>query len=164
MAENSTQAEYERTVMTVWPSNGAYAPGRWLGGLYAIRTGFSVFTVGNALAVLSIPLAIAIYCWRLLPYAGTRYRITDRRIVVQRGLLSVDERAVDLDGFDTIAIDVRPGQAWYNAGDLVFLSQEKETLRLPGVSRPEVFRSICLESHQAAVEIKKAMESQATSA
>ena len=82
---------------------------------------------------------------RIAPGIGTRYRLTNRRIIVERGLTSVEDKAVDLDRFDTINIDVQPGQAWYDAGDLVFKLGNVETFRLEGVSRPAAFRETCLK-------------------
>ena len=155
------QQSCEAAVMTVWPSNGAYDWGQWLGTLYANKTGFYIFRLGNLFAVLSIPLAMAIYFWRLLPNVGTRYHLTNRRVVVQRGLMAVDEKSIGLGDFDAIQVDVRPGQHWYHAGDLVFRTGESEVLRLPGVSRPEAFRQVCLKSHAACTGVKAAMERQA---
>ncbi len=56
---------------------------------------------------------------------------------------------VPLDGFDSIEVDVRPGQSWHHAGDLVFRSGATERFRLEGVSRPEAFRQVCLKAHFA---------------
>lgn len=148
----------ETTVMTVWPANAAFSLGRFLGTLYDIQwPGIYIFRLGHLLALASIPLAIALYFWKVLPYVGTRYRVTNRRVIVQRGLMGVDEKWVDLDRFDAIDVVVRPGQSWYNAGDLVFRRGDTETFRLAGVSRPESFRAICMKSHQAYVGVRKAV-------
>lgn len=148
----------EVAVMTVWPSNAAYALGRLLGRLYSIKVGFSICTVGNLLALASIPVALAIYFCRLAPKIGMRYRLTNRRIIVQRGLMGIDERWVELDRFDSIEIVVQPGQSWYDAGNLVFRNDNAETFRLAGVSRPQAFRQTCLNSRLAYTEVRKALE------
>jgi len=59
----------------------------------------------------------------------------------------VPERWVELSRFDAIDVIVRPGQAWYPAGDLIFRKGQVETFRLEGVSRPETFRQTCLKAH-----------------
>lgn len=147
----------EMTVMTVWPSVALYGVGRWLGRQYARRwPDVYIFRVGNLLALLFIPVALVLYFMRVAPVIGTRYRLTNRRIIVERGLTGAPETYVDLDRFDTIETDVRPGQSWYDAGDLVFRQGSVETFRLPGVSRPEAFRQTCLKAHMAYVGVKKA--------
>ena len=130
--------------------------------------GFSVFRVGNLIALLSIPLAAFLVVGRFLHgflvdirlfnlgklFAAfipasmiiRRYTLTNRRIVVQRGMRAVDESWVELDRFDAIDLEVLPGQEWYPAGNLVFRRGPIETFRLDGVSRPETFRQTCLKA------------------
>ena len=151
----------EAPVMTIWPSICAYPSGRFLGALYAIRFPniSRVFRVGNIIALLSIPHALLLYFWKVLPVVGMRYTLTNRRVVVQRGINGVDERSVNLDKFDNIRIVVQPGQAWFQAGDLIFRSGNREVFRLQGVSRPESFRQACLKSHLAYVGVQQALRS-----
>ena len=87
-----------------------------LGRLYSIKAGFYIFTVGNLLCLLTIPLALVLYFKRIGPFVGLRYRLTNRRIVVERGLSAKEEKSLALDHFDEIDIVVRPGQEWYHAG------------------------------------------------
>lgn len=147
----------ETTVMTIWPSIAMYAPARWLGTLYANQTGFLVVTVGNLACLAFIPASLVMYFMRVGPYIGTRYRITNRRIVVLRGISCREEKSIDFDRFDSIEIHVRPGQAWYDAGDLIFRQGNVETFRLEGVSRPQAFRTTCLESRNSHVGVKRAL-------
>ena len=144
--------------MTVWPSNAKFALGRMLGSLYAIRfPNVYFFRLGNLIALLSIPIALVLFFMRIAPGVGTRYRVTNRRVLVEKGLRAAVEKSVDLDRFDAIDVVVRPGQEWYYAGDLVFRQGNIETFRLEGVSRPESFREVCLKAHMAYVGVKKAM-------
>lgn len=146
----------ETTVMTVWPSVAKFGLARMLGWLFAMRWPDIYFLrIGNLFALLSIPIALVLYFARVAPGIGTRYRLTNRRLIVERGLQGVEEKSVDLDRFDTILIDVLPGQEWYNAGDLVFRQGNVETFRLEGVSRPEAFRETCLKSHVAHSTVKR---------
>ncbi len=159
----------EVTVMVVRPSNSIYGLGRLMGRMFANKTGVYIFTLGNMFALMSIPLALVLYFMRLLPGIGFRYKLTNRRIIVHRGLRAHDsvlvdpnrDKAVELDGFDKIEIDVRPGQEWYHAGDLVFSKEGIETFRLSAVSRPEAFRTICSHAHRTRVGVKKALEREA---
>ena len=158
----------ESVIMTVWPSIAATGIGRFLGRLYLIPWGISVFTVGHLIAVLSIPLAAFLVVGRFLhgflidiqlfglgkffmtfvpaSLIIRRYTLTNRRVLVQRGLRAIDESWVELDRFDTIDVEILPGQEWYPAGNLVFRRGPIETFRLDGVSRPETFRQTCLKA------------------
>jgi len=150
----------ERTVMIVWPSNAATSLGQWLGRLYNIRQPFpdnKILWPGNLFVIASIPLALALYFIRIIPVfgIGTRYRLTNRRVIVERGLGSREEKSVSLGSFDSVTIDVRPGQEWYHAGDLVFRMGDTVVFRLEGVSRPEAFRQTLVKSHMAYVGVQK---------
>lgn len=149
----------ETTVMTVWPSNAYYGIGRTLGSLYAIRFPDVWFlTIGNLIALASIPVALVLFFLRVLPGTGIRYRVTNRRIVVEQGLMPQEVRSVPLDRFDNIDVVVRDGQAWYDAGDLIFKLGTMETFRLEGVSRPDAFRSTCLKASMGYAGVKKILE------
>ena len=151
----------EVTVMTVWPSNAAYGIGRFLGRRYANPIGFYIFKLGNLIALASIPIALVVYFVKVLPFVGRRYRITNRRVVVARGVTGAsEEKAVALDRFDTVEIDVQPGQEWYQAGDLAFFHGKTEVFRLEGVSRPDVFRQICLKARNSYVGVQEALARQ----
>jgi hypothetical protein len=147
----------ETTVMTVWPSVARYSLGRTLGTLFAVTwPDIYIFRLGNLIALAAIPIALVLYFMRIAPFIGVRYRLTNRRIIVERGLTGVLDKAVDLDRFDTIVVEVLSGQAWYHAGDLVFKLGNVETFRLEGVSRPAAFRETCLKSHLAHSTVKVA--------
>jgi len=80
----------EVTVMHVFPSIARYFSGQMLGKLYSIDVGVSVFTVGNLIALASIPHALALYFYRLLPsifgfpWHGSSYKLTNRRVIELR--------------------------------------------------------------------------------
>ena len=166
----------EVTVMVVWPSIARYGLGRVMGRLFENQTGMYVFTVGNFCALACIPLALALYFFRLLPshfgsnIHGCFYKLTNRRVLVLRNEVGMghkfpwltfkygaEDKGVELDRFDAIEIDVKPGQQWYQAGDLVFYREGVETFRLEGVSRPEAFRQTCMKSHLSYVGVKRAL-------
>jgi len=139
----------EATVMTVWPSVASTGFGRALGRLYRIKEGFGPVTVGRLALLATIPLGLLLYFSLRMPWAIRRYRLTNRRVSIERGINPQVEQYVDLDRFDAVDLVVQPGQEWYQAGDLVFRRGPIETLRLAGVSRPESFRRVCLETRQA---------------
>ena len=143
----------ETTVMTVWPSVGATGVGQALGRLYRIRDGFGPVSLGRLALLATIPLGMMLYLSMRLPWAIVRYRLTNRRVTIERGISPKVEQYVDLDRFDTIELVVHPGQEWYDCGDLIFRRGPIETLRLSGVSRPEPFRQTCLKVRQSYVSV-----------
>jgi hypothetical protein len=147
----------ETTVMVVWPSIAALGIGRLLGSLFSIRLGAYIFRVGNFIALAASPLCALLYLGKVAPFAATRYRLTNRRIIVERGITGSESRSVELDRFDNVEIDVKAGQAWFDAGDLIFRQGDTETFRLEGVGRPEAFRQTCLKSRHAYVGVKEAL-------
>ncbi len=137
----------EVTVMTVWPSIAAHPLGKILGRLYAIRfPDIYIFRLGNLLALMTIPIALVLFFRRLGPIVATRYRVTNRRLIVERGLRAVEEASVGLGEFNEVLVEVQPGHAWHFAGDLIFKNGDTEVFRLEGVSRPEAFRHVCLKA------------------
>jgi hypothetical protein len=161
----------EVTVMTVWPSIAASPLGRLIGRACGVAVPRPPFNIGKLLALMLIPVALGLYFFRFaVPLVTSlltlgmfsvnstclRYRLTNRRLVVQKGLLPVDDRAVALDHFDAIDVQVLPGQEWYPAGELIFRKGPVEVFRLSGVSRPEAFRQVCLKAHIAYVGVRKA--------
>ena len=149
-------ATAEATVMTVWPSVASTTLGRSLGRLYRIREGFGPISIGRLALLASIPIGLMLYLSMRLPWAIMRYRLTNRRVMIERGINPKVEQYVDLDRFDAIDLVVSAGQEWYAAGDLVFRRGPIETLRLSGVSRPESFRQTCLKVRQSYVAVASA--------
>jgi hypothetical protein len=147
----------EVTVTIEWPTIAATGMGRMLGRLYEIKAGVWIFTLGRMFMGLTIPIGLFLFFWMLAPWNLQRYRLTNRRVILEKGPKFRPEMFVDLDRFDRIEIDVRPGQGWYPAGNLIFKLGNIETFRLEGVGHPETFRTICMKSHQAYVGVRKSV-------
>ena len=109
------------------------------------------------MAAALAPIGALLYLKRVGPLVGTRYRVTNKRIIVERGLTNQEEKAIELDRFDAIDIEIGPGDEWYKTGDLVFRQGDVERFRLEGVSRPEAFKSVCWKSHRAYVGVQQAV-------
>lgn len=155
----------EVTCKVFWPTIGATRAGRLVGQLAAVRLGWGeFFTLGKLLALATIPISVAVFGWQLMPCVCRRYTLTNRRIIIRKGLMAVDGRWISLDDFDSIDIEVLPGQDWLNAGDLVFRHGDIEVLRLAGVSSPETFRQVCLTARTAAVSVRDVVQRQAAEA
>jgi hypothetical protein len=155
----------EVTCKVVWPTIGATRAGRLVGRLAAVKLGWGeFFTLGKLLALATIPISVAVFGWQLMPFVCRRYTLTNRRIIIRKGLRTVDGPWISLDEFDSIRIEVLPGQEWLHAGDLIFQRGDSEVLRLSGVSRPETFRHVCLTARTALVDVRKIVEQQAAGA
>jgi hypothetical protein len=150
----------------VWPTIGATRAGRLVGQLCAVKLGIGPYlTLGKLLALVTIPVTLCIFFWQLLPVVCRRYWLTNRRIVIQKGLgRLVEESAIGLDQFDAVEIEVLPGQDWLRSGELLFLSGGNERLRLSGVPRPEVFRQGCLKARTALLSVGEVLRQQAAAA
>jgi hypothetical protein len=161
----------ETTIMTVWPTLGATAFGRWWGRRFASKLGLTVFgiplTLGRLLALVSIPFILPVYFHMLVPRlpfvvfgwpnpACRRYRLTNRRVLVEQPFGGGEMNSVSLDRFDTVTLEVQPGQEWYPSGDLVFRNGAIETFRLVGVPHPEPFRQTVLKARQGFAGVLKA--------
>ena len=152
----------EVTIMTVWPTIAANPLGRALGRMYSNRAGLGhILTVGKLMMLLTIPVALGLFALSLAPWNCRRYKLTNRRVIIQNKPRPVDERWIALDDFDAIDVLVLPGQQWYPAGDLIFRKGKVETFRLSGVSRPETFRQTCLKAQRSFVSVRKALEREA---
>ncbi len=165
--------QQETTIMTVWPSIAATAYGRWWGRRFENKLGITLFgipiTVGRLVALASIPFVLPIYFHMLIPrlpfvFLGAsnpgcrRYQLTNRRVVVEQAFGGGEQQSVSLDRFDSVEIDVLPGQGWYPAGDLIFRNGQIETFRLSGVPHPEAFKRTCLKAHSGFVGVQKARD------
>lgn len=149
----------EATIMVVWPSVGASTLGRFLGQLFLIGSPrLWVLTPGRLLMLLSIPIAVPLYLSRVLPGIGVRYRLTNRRVLIEKAVVGTVVRAVELREFDAIEVVYLPGQRWYPCGQLVFTKGQVETFRLQGVPRPEAFRQACLKAQRAFVGVQQIRE------
>ncbi len=151
----------ESTLTVRWPTIAATVPGRLVGRLAAVGPGFgTTLTLGVLLSIVTLPISMAVYAWQLMPFVARRYRLTDRRIVVQRGLTPVEHASITYDEFDEIEVETLPGQVWLHAGDLVFSRGGQEVFRLVGVSRPEIFRRVCLEAQNARLAVDRILARQ----
>lgn len=140
----------EVTCKVTWPTIGATRLGRLVGQLAGVRIGVGrFFTLGKLFALAMIPLSLVVFAWQLMPFVCRRYAITNRRIIVRKGLKALDDRWIALDGFDSIDVETLPGQRWLRAGELIFKRSGVESLRLSGVSCPDVFRTACLTAQSA---------------
>lgn len=145
-------AGYESQIETVYPSIAAASIGRLIGSLcdsIPLRIGgvkLSCLLFGLPL----MPFALAGYF--LQKAAGERYTLTNRSVSAHSAIGQRRLRHAALADVADVAVDVKAGQPFYHAGDLQLLNARGDLLlTLPGVPRPERFRSAILEARDARV-------------
>ena len=146
--------------MTIWPTIGATAPGRWVGQLSGLRLGWGFFTLGKLLALATIPLSLAVFCWQLMPGVCRRYVLTNRRVLVKRGLKPAEERAVRLDGFDAIDVRFFPAKTGCTPASWSFGATAARFFASPAFLSPKVFRQVCLKARRALLSFREATAQQ----
>lgn len=152
----------EVTIMTVWPSIAITGLGRFLGRRYESRVGIgNILTIGNIWKIASIPVALGLFFFLLAPFVSRRYRLTNRRLIIETWFKPTVKAAVSLDDFDTIDVEFLPGQEWYPAGEMIFRKGKVETFRLSAVPHPESFRHVCLKAARASTAVKNVLAHQA---
>ncbi|MCS6977284.1 MAG: PH domain-containing protein [Gemmatales bacterium] len=99
--------------------------------------------------VLPLSFLIALAAWlmlapfffaKILPGFMTRYVLTNKRLMVQRGWSRRIVKEVPLTEMDKVQVVAGSEQPFYTSADLEILSNGKVLLRLPGVDEYEQFR------------------------
>jgi hypothetical protein len=128
----------------------------------SVRSGIGgFFTLGKLLAVATTPVSFLLYFWRLAPRLARRYTLTNRKIVIRRGLAGVDGQSIGLLDFDSIEVRTLPGQEFLRSGDLVFRLAGQTVFLLPGVPNAETFRQVCLKAQISLASVAKVLDRQA---
>jgi hypothetical protein len=135
----------EAIVREVWPSIMA-AP------VPAAMTAASLGRILNR-SIVGAPLAwfllIPVYFSKVLPFLAKRYTLTNRRVMIQRGLRPKPTHEVALADIDDIKVVRNINSDFYRAADLEIIANGKVGLTLHGVPDPETFRRAILNACQA---------------
>lgn len=111
--------------------------------------------IGRALTatILLAPLAWGLmalaYFGKLLPFVARRYALTNRRVVVRRGLKGVPGDSVALADIDEVRLVPDANSGFFRAGTLEIVGGGKVLLTLRGVPEPESFRQAILNARNA---------------
>lgn len=130
----------EALIRQVWPSVAAYP---------------AVAGVGRALTntIIGAPLGwlmmAPFYFLKVLPILGRRYTLTNRRLMVRRGIQAKPGDQVALSDIEDVHIARDANSDFYRAADLEIKSCGKTALVLKGVPEPESFRHSILQAVQA---------------
>src|SRR5207237_3903866 len=120
----------EARIREAWPSV-ARSPGMASLGRVLTRT-----IVLAPLAWLVMSLG---YFGKLLPFAARRYTLTNRRLMIRRGLKGKPGQDVALGAIDEVRVKTDANSDFFRAADLEIVSNGQVVLTLRGVPEPEGF-------------------------
>ena len=146
----------EAKIREVWPS---------VASIPAIASLGQTLTRTLVLAPLAWLIMSAVYFGKLLPFAASRYTLTNRRLMIRRGWKGVPSHEVPLARIDDVRVVNDAHSDFFRAGTLEILEGGAVVLTLPGTPEAEAFRIAILNARNAWVPGKvKAMPFIAASA
>jgi hypothetical protein len=101
------------------------------------------------LAPLGWLLLLPLFGKRLLPGLSKRYTLTNRRLMIQRGLRPSPSQEVALADIDEVRLAPDSFNRFYLSGTLEVISKGQVALTLPGVPEPEGFRHAVVNAVKA---------------
>lgn len=101
------------------------------------------------LAPLAWLLLAPCYFKKVLPFVGKRDTLTNRRLMIRRGLKARSSHELALSAIEDVRIMTGSGSAYYHTATLEILSEGKVALSLTAVANPETFRRAILTAKQA---------------
>jgi hypothetical protein len=133
----------EAMVREVWPSVVQAQSGLAALGQTLIKS--------IILAPLGWLLLAPLYFKKILPFLSTRYTLTNRRLMIQRGLKPAPVTEVALADIDDVRVAKDSHNAFYKASTLEVLSKDRVVLTLTGVPEADSFRETILNTVAAYV-------------
>jgi hypothetical protein len=139
----------EALIREGWPTVVAFSPGISRLGERLMKT---IVLAPFAWFFLLAPL----FLWKFRPFFCKRYTLTNRRLMIQRGIKPqpVAGLEVPLADIDDVRIADGTYDPFYLSGDLEVLSKGQVRLRLRGAPEPESFRHAILNAVKAWVPEK----------
>jgi Bacterial PH domain len=144
----------EAMVRELWPSVAAHPAVAGLGmklnevGGKVART-VILFPVGLLIAAVGWLAMAPFYFGKLLPFVARRYTLTNRRLMIRRGLKPKPSHEVALADIEDIRIHKDANSEFFMAGTLEVISKGQVVMRLAGVPGPEAFRHAILNTIKA---------------
>jgi hypothetical protein len=117
--------------------------------LLAIPAFAVALLVGFAIACLAWLLLAPFFFLRLMPFVAIRYTLTNRRLMIQRGITAQPAQEVALGDITTVRVVPESVQPFYRSGDIEVLSGDRVALTLRAVKEPEQFKHIILNAYLA---------------
>jgi hypothetical protein len=129
----------EAIIRVAWPSVTAFSGVASLG---------RILTHTYVLAPLGWLLMAPLYFKKVLPFIGTRYTLTNKRLLIQRGH-RLRGPEVSLDAIEDVRLVTDANSAFFRSATLEIISKGQVVLTLPGVPGPEAFRHAILNAAKA---------------
>lgn len=101
------------------------------------------------LAPLGWAMMLPFYFMKVLPVIGRRYRLTNRRLTICRGVRAVVSEEVLLGEIDEVRLVKDDNSTFFRAANLEILSGDKVVLTLAGVPDAEAFRHAIVNACRA---------------
>jgi hypothetical protein len=130
----------EALIRGAWPSVAA---------MPAVATLGRKLILSIAGAPLGWALMLPFYFKKVLPYIATRYTLTNRRVMIQKGLKPVPVQEVPLADIDEVRIVKDDNSVFFRCGTLEIIHKGQVRLSIPGVPQPEAFRQAILNACMA---------------
>lgn len=131
----------EARIRTNWPAVTDASPGLANLGAKLIRTRF--------LAPVGWFLMAPLYFKKILPFLAKRYALTNRRLMILRGLKPQASHEVKLEDIDDVRLVESSYHPFFKAATLEVLSGDKVAMTLTGVSEAEAFRQSIMNAVMA---------------
>jgi len=132
----------ESIIRVAWPSLAAYP---------TIATLGRKLILSYVLAPLGWALMLPFYFRKVLPGLGTRYAVTNRRVMIQRGIRPAMSQEVLLAAIDEVRFIRDDNSDFFRAATLEIVSGGQVKLTMPGVPEAEAFRHAILNACMAFV-------------
>lgn len=130
----------ETRIREVWPSV-ARAPA--IAGLGKMLTK-TIILAPLGWIIMALP-----FFSKVLPVAGIRYKLTDKRITVLRGWSAKVSQAVALADIDDVQLDPASVDNFFRSADLKIISNGNVALTLTACPDAEAFRHAILDARNA---------------
>lgn len=139
----------EAIIREVWPSVTAQP---------ALATLCEKMQKMIVLAPLAWLLLAPLYFGKVLPFFAKRYTLTNRRVMIQRGLKATPSKEVPLADIDEVRMVSGSLSGFYRSGTIEIVAKGQVALTLTGVPDPESFRHAVLHASRAWAPRKPAGE------
>ncbi len=130
----------EAKIREAWPSVAA-APG--IAGLGRALTRTII------LAPLAWLIMSVVYFGKLLPFAATRYTLTNRRLMIRKGWQATPTHEIPLAKIDEVRVVNDAHADFFRAGTIEVLEGGKVALTLAGCPEADAFRIAILSARNA---------------
>jgi hypothetical protein len=144
----------EALIRECWPSVAASPPIAGLGKKLSEISAILARTVillpfGVLVAMVGWLLMFPAYFGKIMPGLAKRYTLTNRRLMIRRGLKAIPKQAVALADIDEVRIVTDSNSTFFRAATLQIVSKGSVVLTLAGVPEPEGFRHAIINACKA---------------